>query len=174
MGEAAGAPLLGHLDAPFFAEIDRRNADFDLPLNALLVEAAAEACARAALHIAGQADTLIPQRAVFDLVAWTGDHAEVLDSAFQDPSLEDAPVVPTIPVDSVRWSSLTEARAWPSDSCSLMKAAHVAKRAGARLVSTDIKGERLQRLEAMADRHYLDPRLGQRLAQWSSASPSPS
>ena len=28
MGEAAVAPLLGHLDGPFFAEIDRRGADF--------------------------------------------------------------------------------------------------------------------------------------------------
>ena len=57
MGDAAVAPLLGHVDAPFFAEIDRRNADFDLPLNATLMEAAAETCAHAALHIAGQVDS---------------------------------------------------------------------------------------------------------------------
>ena len=38
MGEAAVAPLLGHLDGPFFADIDRRNADFDLPLNATLLK----------------------------------------------------------------------------------------------------------------------------------------
>ncbi|MCY3841119.1 MAG: DUF3883 domain-containing protein [Gammaproteobacteria bacterium] len=171
MGEAAEAPLLGHLDAPFFAAIDRRNADFDLPLNAVLIEAAAEACAHAALHIVGQADTPIPQRTVFDLVAWTDDHAEVLDSAFEDveTSLEDAPVVPTIPVDDVRWSSLTEAWAWPAESYSLMKAAQVAKRAKARLVSTDIKGDRLQRLEAMAERNYVDlSPSGKRLAQWSA------
>ena len=52
MGDEAVSPFNGHLDAPFFAEIDRRNADFDLPLNASLMDAAAEACAHAALHIA--------------------------------------------------------------------------------------------------------------------------
>ena len=31
MGDAAASPLLGHLDAPFFAHIDRRDADFDCP-----------------------------------------------------------------------------------------------------------------------------------------------
>ena len=170
MGEAAEAPLLGHLDAPFFAEIDRRDADFDLPLNRVLVEAAAEACAHAATHIAGKADTPIPQRTVFDLVAWDGEHAEVLDTAFEDmdTSLENAPVVPAIPVNGIRWSSLSEVRTWPVASFSLMKATQVARRTGARLVSADIEGERLQRLEDMAERHLVEllPS-GQRLAQWS-------
>ena len=76
MGYAAGAPLLGHLDAPFFAEIDRRDADFDLPLNATLLNAAAEACAHAALHLVLEPGAQLPQRAVFDLVAWTGEHAD--------------------------------------------------------------------------------------------------
>jgi len=43
MGEEAEAPLVGYLDAPFFAGIDRRDADLDLPLNETLMEAAAEA-----------------------------------------------------------------------------------------------------------------------------------
>ena len=45
MGEETNAPLIGYLDAPFFTDIDRRDADLDLPLNNTLIEAAAEACA---------------------------------------------------------------------------------------------------------------------------------
>ena len=170
MGDAAVAPLLGHLDAPFFADIDRRDADFDLPLNRTLMTAAAEACAHAALHLAGQAVVKIPQRSVFDLVAWTGKHAGKLDAALDGmgSSLAEASIVPVVAVDGVRWASLTETRLWPEGAFSLMKAPAVAKRTGARLVSPEIDGERLQRLEAMADRRYLDlAPSGPRLADWS-------
>ena len=170
MGGDAVAPLVGHLDAPFFAEIDRRNADFDLPLNAALMEAAAEACAHAALHIAGQADTSIPQRAVFDLVAWTGRHAGKLDAALDGMgrSLGDAPVVPTIAVDGTRWASLSAVSVWPAGAFSLMKATEVARRTGARLVSGELDGDRLDRLGAMAKRKYLHlAPSGRQLAEWS-------
>ena len=132
MGDEAVAPLLGHLDAPFFAEIDRRNADFDLPLNATLLQAAAEACAHAALHVARHASMQIPQRVVFDLIAWTDKHADKLDAALDSmgSSLKDAPVVPSIPVDGTRWACLSSVSIWPGGAFSLMKAAEVTKRTG--------------------------------------------
>ena len=169
MGDAAVSPLLGHLDAPFFADIDRRDADSDLPLNATLMKAAAKACAHAALHVAGQADTQIPQRAVFDLIAWTGKHAGKLDTALDGMgnSLGDAPVIPTIAVYGARWSNLSAVSVWPAGSFSLMKAAEVAKRTGARLVSAELDAGRLDRLGAMARRQYLHlPPSGRRLAEW--------
>ena len=169
MGDAAVAPLLGHVDAPFFAEIDRRNADFELPLNAILMEAAAETCAHAALHIAGQVDTSIPQRAVFDLVAWTDQHAAKLDDALDGmgTSLVDAPVVPVIPVNGARWASLSTVRVWPTGAFSLMKAAEVARRTGARLVSAELDDDRRARLEEVATRNFrwLQPS-GPNLADW--------
>ena len=170
MGDAADAPLLGHLDAPFFAAIDRRDADFDLPLNATLMKAAAEACAHAALYVAGQAGSQTPQRTVFDLVAWTGGHAGLLDAALDGmgSSLRDAPVVPTIAVDGARWAGLSGVSLWPAGAFSLMKAAEVARRTGARLVSTELDGGRLDRLRAMAKPRYLQlSPSGQRLAEWS-------
>ena len=96
----------------------------DLPLNAMLLKAAAEASARAALHIARKADTPTLQRAVFDLFAWTGPHAGKLDAAFDGlgSSLKDAPVVPVIPVDRCHWSSLSGVHVWPAGRFSLMKA----------------------------------------------------
>ncbi len=172
MGDAAPAPLLGHLDAPFFAGIDRRRADLDLPLNAVLLEAAAEASARAALHIARKADTPTLQRAVFDLFAWTGPHAGKLDAALDGmgSSLKDARVVPVIPVDRCHWSSLSGVHVWPAGRFSLMKALEVARRAGAQLVSTVVDEGRRERLEAMAKRIHWNLRpSGERLAEWSES-----
>ena len=172
MGDEAVAPILGHLDAPLFAGIDRRNADFDLQLNATLMKAAAEACAHAALHLAGQSRTQIPQRAVFDLVAWTGRHTEKLDAALDGmgSSLANAPVIPVIAIDGTCWASLSGVSVWPAGAFSLMKAAEVAKRTGARLVSAELDGDRLDRLGEMATRKHLHlPPSGQRLAEWSES-----
>ena len=80
MGETSLSPLLGYLDAPFFADIDRRNADLGLPLNETLMEAAAEACVVSALSII-ERKLPVPARAVFDLIAWTGEQAAKLDGA---------------------------------------------------------------------------------------------
>ena len=170
MGDDAAAPLFGYLDAPFFAHIDRRNADFDLPLNAILMDAAAEACAGTALHLAGQADATIPQRTVFDLVAWTGKHAWRLNAALGEAgsSLRDAPIVPTIPVDGTCWASLEQVSVWPDGAFRLMKAGEVARRSGARLVSAELDDRRRARLEKIAkqERISLAPS-ATLLADWS-------
>ena len=172
MGDAAGAPLVGHLDAPFFAEIDRRDADFDLPLNATLLKAAAEASAHAALHLAREPGAQLPQRAVFDLVAWTGKHAGKLDTALDEmgSSLRDAPIVPAIAaVGGARWTSLSAASVWPAGTFSLMRGSEVSKRTGAKLVSAELDGLRLKRLRAMAQRQHLDlSPSAPRLAEWSA------
>ncbi|MYD94619.1 MAG: DUF3883 domain-containing protein [Chloroflexi bacterium] len=168
MGPDAVSPLNGHLDAPFFAEIDRRDAEFDLPLNATLLKAGAEACAHAALHIAADDSSEIPQRAVFDLIAWTGKFADKLDNAFDATGtpLRNAPVIPSIPVNSDRWAALTTVTVFPAADLSLMKAPQVARRTGASLASPQLDPARLGRLEAMAKRKYLLlPPSGPRLAQ---------
>ena len=170
MGEEAVSPLHGHLDAPFFAGIDRRDADFDLPLNVTLMNAAAEACAYAALHIAGKEATDIPQRAVFDLVAWIGKHAGKLETAFDatGTSLPNAPVVPVIALPQTRWATLSAVRVWPAVSLSLMKPRAVARRTAARLASPQLDTARLDRLAAMAKRNYQRlPPSGPFLAQLS-------
>ena len=170
MGDTAAAPLLGHLDAPFFAHIDRRDADFDLPLNATLMDAAAEACAAATLYLAGRPDPPVPKRATFDLVAWTGEHSRRLDTALgnAESSLQIAPVVPSIPVDGTGWANLLDVFVWPDGAFRLMKANEVARRAGARLVSSDLDDRRLVRLKAMAAREYLDlSPSGEYLANWA-------
>ena len=137
MGDEAVSPLIGYLDGPFFADINRRNADFDLPLNETLMKATAEACVATALSIA-EHEMDVSQRAVFDLVAWTGEHAEKLDDPLREvgSSLRDAPIVPTIAVKGKKsWASLSEVSIWPEGTFSLLKTGQVAKRVGAQLVS---------------------------------------
>ena len=170
MGDGAVSPLTGYLDAPFFADIDRRNADFDLPLNDTLMKAAAEACTATALFIVKH-NKDVPQRAVFDLVAWAGEHEEKLDDVLTESgsSLRDAPVIPTIAVEGRKsWGSLSEVSIWPEGTFSLLKAREVAKRVGAQLVSTELADCRLDRLRKVALRAYLSlPPSSERLAIWS-------
>jgi len=169
MGDEAVSPLLGHVDAPFFADIDRRHANFDLPLNKMLMTTVAEACAYASLFLVNEGITRIPQLSVFDLVSWNGGHFEKLHTVFHGIgiSLSDAPVIPVVPVDGVRWASLNEAKLWPADKFSLMKAQEVAKRSDVRLVSPNIHGERLRRLECMVGQYSSLSPTGSLLSDWS-------
>ena len=123
------------------------------------MDAAAEACTGAALYLAGQPDPPVPQRAIFDLVAWTGKHARRLDTALgdADSSIQTAPVVPSIPVDGTGWANLLDVFVWPDGAFRLLKATEVARRAGAWLVSSDLDDRRLARLKAMAESRALGP-----------------
>ena len=168
-GEAV-SPLMGYLDAPFFTNIDRRDANFDLPLNETLMKAAAEACVATALSIV-EHDIDVPQRVVFDLVAWIGEHAKKLDNALQEmeSSLRGAPVIPTIGVEGKKgWASLSKVSIWPDGTFSLLKAGEVVKRVGAQLVSAEMGSLRLSRLRRVAERAYLSlSPSGKLLAIWS-------
>ncbi len=169
MGKEAVSPLIGYLDAPFFTEIDRRNANFDLPLNATLMKVAAEACVATALSI--KHDTRIPQRVVFDLIAWTGEHAWMLDDSLEKAgsSLHKVPVIPAIAVDGKRkWTSIAGVSIWPQGAFSLLKAREVVKRVGAQLLSVELDRDRVDRLKEVARRTIrssLSPS-DERLADW--------
>ncbi|WP_371807961.1 sacsin N-terminal ATP-binding-like domain-containing protein [Aquisalimonas sp. 2447] len=172
MGEEADSPFLGYLDAPFFADIDRRDADLELPLNETLMEAAAETCAAAALSIV-ERDMAIPARAVFDLFAWSGEQAGKLNTALNEAgsSLQEATVIPAIVERGQRaWSCLSEIRIWPEGTFSVLKDRTVAKYVGAQLVSEDLDSKRIERLKAVASRgvYRLTPSEAQ-LAEWSEA-----
>ena len=172
MGEEAGAPLIGYLDAPFFTDINRRDAELDLPLNEMLIEAAAEACAAVTLSIV-EHDLPITPQAVVDLFAWTGEHAGKLDDALKGmgSGLREAAVIPVVAErGSKEWASLSQVSIWPEGSFAVLKDREVAKHAGARLVSKDLDTRRRDRLREVACRMFrsLTPSNGQ-LADWSEA-----
>ena len=172
MGETAIAPLLGYLDAPFFADIDRRRADLELPLNAMLISAAAEACVAAAFSIIEQG-LAVPAHAVLDFIAWTGDQAPKLDAALQAVGSywRDARLIPAIPSRGDRaWSSLAEIRIWPKGRYGVLTAAEAARCIGTALLSPDLEEDRVDRLRKIATRIYISLQpTGEQLAAWSGA-----
>jgi len=172
MGEEAETPMIGYIDAPFFTDINRRNADLDLPLNETLMEAAAEACASAALSIV-EHDLPVSPQAVFDLFAWTGKHAGKLDDALKqmESSLREASVIPVVAERGKNeWASLSEVCIWPEGKYAVLKDKDVARHVGARLVSRELDAKRIERLREVALRTFrpLTPSSGQ-LANWSEA-----
>lgn len=62
--------LRGHVDAPFYASIDRRRADFDLPLNSFILDELAKTALRAATELKPLAQE-IGRSTIFDLAAWS-------------------------------------------------------------------------------------------------------
>ena len=170
MGDEATSPFFGYLDAPFFTDIDRRDAGLALPLNEMLMEVAAETCADAALTIVEQGLD-VPSHTVFDLFAWTGHHAGKFDKALikQDSSLLEARVIPAI-ADRGRktWSCLDEIRIWTVGKFSILKDKEIVRHVGAQLVSSELDSGRIERLKKVASRKYrsLTPS-DDLLAKWS-------
>ena len=169
MGEESDAPLIGYIDAPFFTDIDRRDADLDLPLNETLLEAAAEACAAVTLSIVEHDLPIIPQ-AVFDLFAWTRKHAGKLNDALtvMGSTLREAPVIPVIAErGSKEWTTLSQVSIWPEGSFAVLKDRDVAKHVGARLVSKDLDSRRIECLREVARRASLSlTPSSEQLANW--------
>ena len=171
MGEDARSPLTGHIDAPFYADIDRRDAKFSLPLNKTLMEAAAETCVATALSIVKN-NMPFPVQSVFDLFAWTGGQAEKLDAALKKAgsSLRNACIIPAVAAKNGEkaWSNLSEITIWPKGPFAVLKAKDVVKHIGVQLVSSALDKERIDLLEKVADRAYLslEPSDAQ-LAKWS-------
>ena len=156
MASEAGSPLLGHIDAPFFADIDRRNTDLDLPLNSLLMEAVAETCLSGALA-AVQEGLDVPGRSVFDLLAWTGNAARKLDAAVKaaGKDLKKLRLIPIITTeDCEKWSAINEVTIWPDANFSLLKPREVVKQIGVHLTSIELDSDRLGRLREMAGRCF--------------------
>ena len=172
MGEEANTPLIGYLDAPFFTDIDRRDTDLDLPLNKTLIEAAAEACAAAALSIVEHNLPITPQ-AVFDLFAWTGKHARKLDDALDEMgnALDKAAVIPVIAEQgSKEWANISQVSIWPEGKFAVLRDRDVVRHVGTRLVSKDLDSRRMQRLKEVARRtnQTLTPS-SEMLADWLEA-----
>ncbi|CUJ83467.1 hypothetical protein RUE5091_00113 [Ruegeria denitrificans] len=154
MASEAGSPLLGHIDAPFYADIDRRNIDLNLPLNNLLMDAIAEACLFGALT-AVQKQLDVPASSVFDLIAWKGDAAQKLDAAVEaaDLDLTELRLIPINPTeDGQKWSTIAEVSIWPDANFVLLKPREIVKHVGMHLTSGDLDSQRLERLRDMAGR----------------------
>lgn len=156
MGAGADAPIQGHINAPFFADIDRRDLDLDLPLNNELLSATAETCAAAAQFLV-ENNVDVPQRSIFDLIAWTGEWGGKLDDVFEEQvsSLKQLRAIPILQsVQNEKWSSLDLVTIWPDAKFALMKPREVSKHVDIHIASQDLDAPRLDRLVEMAGRCF--------------------
>lgn len=151
MDDASPAPIHGYIDAPFFADIDRRSINPDLPLNRYLLEAAAEACASAALMIASS-ELSVSASSVVDLVAWSKPHIEKIIKGFATLDLEftSADVWPIVADRGKAWSSLEYLYTWPDISTKFLKPRWLAKEVDAAILPGTLGDERLTRIEILA------------------------
>ena len=108
MDERATAPIMGYVDAPFFADIDRRSMNPDLPLNRYFLEAAAKTCATAALAIV-ENKLPLSEKSVVDLVTWTYPHIDKIVAGFAalERPFTNAEVWPIVTGGESRWQAST-------------------------------------------------------------------
>ncbi|MEQ8229680.1 MAG: DUF3883 domain-containing protein [Rhodospirillales bacterium] len=151
MDETAVAPLHGYLDAPFFADIDRRSMKVELPLNRYLLEAAAEACATAALTSVRH-NLPVPETSIIDLVTWGRPHVDKITKAFSGLGEEftSAAIWPVVADGESDWASLDYLYAWPDVVTKILKPRYLAKIAGAAILSDQLGPDRLSRVRRIA------------------------
>jgi len=151
MTENAIAPIAGHIDAPFFADIDRRSMKPDLPLNKYLLEAAAKTCALATTAIVdGKID--LPSSTVVDLAAWTAPHLAKLTAAFRsiERPLENVAIWPVVAGGAAKYASFKTLYAWPDVKTGQMTPRRLAAVADADILPDSLGTDRRARVRALA------------------------
>ena len=156
MDDQAVSPMAGHIDAPFFADIDRRSLKPDLPLNRYLIQSAAETAATAVLAIVDD-DLPLPENSVIDLAAWSGVHMPRIIAAFQalKRPLVMAAIWPVVSGGTSRWASFKTLYAWPELRTKQLTPVRLASVANADILSGAIGEARLVRVKALAAAVFL-------------------
>jgi hypothetical protein len=151
MTENAISPIAGHIDAPFFADIDRRSMKPDLPLNKYLLEAAAKTCALAANAIVDDVID-VPSTTVVDLAAWTPPHIPKLIDAFRSIGrpLDEAAVWPVVAGGTANWASFKTLYTWPDVKTGQLTTRRLAAVAEADILPDSLGADRLARVRALA------------------------
>ncbi len=170
MDDNAVSPMAGHIDAPFFADIDRRTIKPDLPLNQLLIEAAADTAAKTCLAIVDEGLD-VPPSAVVDMAAWSGARIAAIVAAFQSIGrpLSDAAIWPAASSEGPRWASLKTLYAWPDVRTKQLTPTRLSSIAVADILS-GVSHEQLTRVRALAVAVGLPLDLSAaRLGEWAEA-----
>lgn len=171
MTENATSPIAGHIDAPFFADIDRRSMKPDLPLNSYLLEAAATACAIAATEIVNRSLEL-PPTAVVDIAAWAPPHMPKLIVAFRniERPLEKSAIWPVVSGGASNWASFETLYVWPEVKTGQMTTRRLAEVAEADILVDTLGADRVFRIKALAASVSLPLDLSEKaLGGWTEA-----
>lgn len=143
------SPIRGHVDAPFYATIDRRRANMTLPLNAFLLDVLAETASTAARDLKPHASTF-GRAAIFDLASWDPADSIRLAAASKRVGIEwqNALVVPAAGGNDA-WTSIYSSWNWPETGFRLFRARQLVKAGVGDLADPDLGKARLDRLSAL-------------------------
>ncbi|GAA0902738.1 sacsin N-terminal ATP-binding-like domain-containing protein [Virgisporangium aurantiacum] len=145
MGEAAPAPMPAFVNAPFFAQLDRRSLSPSIPLNDLLLTEVARLCAKAVTDPAG-----LPGDVGLDLVCWSSAALPRLRKAFDEigVDLTKLLLVPVLGPDRGR-AALATAKLWTGRG-TVFTAEAVAAAGSTPIVDTALHTARRTRLSVLA------------------------
>jgi hypothetical protein len=153
LGPGVVSPAPAHLNAPFFTKIDRSALDPDHPLNAMLMDAAAETAVAAAtaLH---RTDHQSARQLATRLVAWDRPHAQRMDSAARAVlglPFPASTLVPVLPGGRwpTGWAPGDETLRWPARDLVVLTPRAVAERTGSAVIDEALGNDLLQRLSAL-------------------------
>lgn len=171
MDDHAVSPMAGHIDAPFFADIDRRTIKPDLPLNQLLIEAAADTAAKACLAIVDEG-LAVPASAVVDMAAWSGARILTIVGAFKalERPITDAAIWPATSGAGVKWAPLRKLYAWPDVRTRQLTPSRLESIANAHILAS-VSDAQLSRIRALASAVFMPLDLNaERLCEWVEAT----
>ncbi len=169
MGETVLAPLAGFVNAPFFARLDRRSLDTEIPLNDLLLDEVAALCARVTQLAVGGELELAPGLAV-DLVAWRNPFLPRLVKAFDDlgARVSDVPFIPALGERRPR-TAISAGWLWETNTTAFTPAA-VAAAGVDHIIDPVLAPQRRRRLKQLADDLGFDLTPGDdQLAMWAES-----
>ncbi|MGN9805590.1 sacsin N-terminal ATP-binding-like domain-containing protein [Micromonospora sp. L32] len=149
MSETAPAPMAGFVNAPFFARLDRRSLDPEIPLNDLLLDQVANLCARAT-KLAVDGELGIGAELIVDMVAWRKPFLSRLVNAFQalGHRIADIPFVPALG-DRCPRTAISRGKLWEATATAFTPAAAAA--AGVdHLIDPDLTPQRRYRIKQLA------------------------
>jgi hypothetical protein len=166
LGRKAPSPFAGHLNAPFYTDLSRRDIDETNPLNRLLLDAAAGLCLDAAEALTRWQDDSAPT-AVIDLLCWDDERLPLITGHAEDRGtpLTGRPLMPARTRGT--WLPLKDAWRWPTPETGMLTADLATSACGAEFLP-ELPPERSRRLAGMMARLGIHPTPPpQQLAAWT-------
>jgi hypothetical protein len=166
------SPFAGHLNAPFYAKLDRRDLNRSLALNSALLDAAARACATAAMALAARDEEEFVNAAV-DLVAWDRTESARLITAFEalGARLESAPLFPIVGRKDLKRGTLAETYVWSGEGFRFLTPETIAAAVNVDILDGSMGSSRVERVEELHQivlGRGMEPEPSE-LAEWAEA-----
>jgi hypothetical protein len=151
MAETAPVPLRGFVNGPFFAHLNRRDLEVGVPLNSVLFDELARACA-AAIVLGPESALGLSGDHLVDLLTWTPPFLDRLDAAFEarDTSASEQRCIPALG-ERVDHTALVDCWSW-GGSGNVLSPSRVDAVCGAEFLSPALDATRIDALVTFAEK----------------------